>query len=301
MAGPCRRLTGVPPDDDAARAFLETAFRARPLAGDGLLTAYFAPEYEARTAPEGPFTAPVRPKPAALDALIAAATAPDADPPAPGPATDPGAATVDLNPDRAAIRVMPSSDALAWMRPEDLFFLQIQGSGVLTFADGTRKKAVFAASNGKPFVGLARVMREEGLIPDSRTSGDAIRTWLADHRGPEAEALMDRNPRYVFFVLRPDDGRDPAGAAGVPLPAGRALAVDPAWHGMGELYWIDAGAPALAGAFPVYRRLAAALDTGGAIKGEIRADLYTGVGDAAGREAGRVRHALRLYRLEPLP
>ena len=69
---------------------------------------------------------------------------------------------------------------------------------------------------------------------------------------------------------------------------------------MGGLYWIDASAPALSGAFPVYRRLAMALDAGGAIKGEVRADLYTGSGPQAGREAGRVRHQLTLYQLAPV-
>ena len=303
MAAPCRDLRAAPPKDDAAaRRFLETRFRARPLAGDGLLTAYFAPEYQARDTPDATFTAPVRPRPGALDALIAqtASQGPSADAAPPGPAADPGAADVDLNPDRAAIQAMPADDALAWMRPEELFFLQIQGSGVLTFPDGRRLKAVFAASNGKPFVGLARIMRDEGLIDGAHTSGEAILAWLADHRGPEAEALMDRDPRYVFFTLRPDDGQSPAGAAGIPLPPGRALAIDPAWHAMGELFWIDADAPGLAGGFPAYRRLAAGLDTGGAIKGDIRADLYTGVGEAAGREAGRVRHTLRLYWLEPV-
>jgi membrane-bound lytic murein transglycosylase A len=68
---------------------------------------------------------------------------------------------------------------------------------------------------------------------------------------------------------------------------------------MGELIWIDASSPMLAGAFPDYRRIAMALDTGGAIKGEVRADLYLGVGAAAGSEAGRVRHTLRFYRLVP--
>ena len=110
---------------------------------------------------------------------------------------------------------------------------------------------------------------------------------------------MRLNPRYVFFSLAPDDGRQPVGAANVPLPPGRALAVDPAFHPMGELYWIDASAPILNGAFPAYRRLAMALDTGGAIKGDVRADLYLGQGAAAGAEAGRVRHTLRLYRLVP--
>ena len=111
---------------------------------------------------------------------------------------------------------------------------------------------------------------------------------------------MWMNPRYVFFALAPDDGREPAGAAGVPLPAGRAIAVDPSRHAYGELFWIDASAPTLAGAASTYRRLAVALDTGSAIRGEVRADLYMGRGWAAGVEAGRVRHALRMMRLTPV-
>jgi len=89
------------------------------------------------------------------------------------------------------------------------------------------------------------------------------------------------------------------GAAGAPLPPGRAIAVDPARHAMGEVFWLDAASPTLAGAFPAYRRLALALDTGGAIKGDVRADLYMGLGPEAGVEAGRVRHVLKMYRLAP--
>jgi membrane-bound lytic murein transglycosylase A len=87
----------------------------------------------------------------------------------------------------------------------------------------------------------------------------------------------------------------------VALIPGRALAVDPTQHALGGLYWIDARAPGLSGAFPVYQRLAMALDTGGAIKGAVRADLYAGSGPGAGREAGRVRHVLTLYQLTPIP
>jgi membrane-bound lytic murein transglycosylase A len=142
-------------------------------------------------------------------------------------------------------------------------------------------------------------MREQGLL-GADTSAQAIRQWLSDHRGPDADAVMDLNPRYVFFRTAPDDGLDPAGAANVPLPAGRAVAVDLSRHGLGEPFWIDASAPTLPGVFPVYRRLVMALDTGGAIKGDVRADLYIGRGDAAGLEAGRIRHTLRMYRLTPV-
>ncbi|MDB5452792.1 MAG: transglycosylase [Caulobacteraceae bacterium] len=269
-----RSLVGV--DDAAARRFLESRFRLEPVGQDlGLLTAYFAPEYEARSTPDGEFTAPVRPRPADLDPA--------------GPYAE-----------RAEIEARPAPDALAWMRPEDLFFLQIQGSGSLTFPGGRRLRANFAGHNGRGFVGIATPMRQRGLLADSDTSGEAIRAWLASHGGPQADAIMRLNPRYVFFSLGQDDGSDPAGAAGIRLPAGRAIAVDPSFHAYGAGYWIDATAPVLTGAFPVYRRLVMALDTGGAIRGQVRADLYLGRGREAGVEAGRVRHSLRMFRLVPI-
>lgn len=254
-------------DEADARAFLETRLRAAPVAGEGLLTGYFAPTYEARARRSAAFSAPVRPLP-----------------------PDPGAA-----PDRAGIERWPSGDALAWMRPEDLFFLQVQGSGVLVFPDGMRLRAVYAGSNNQPFVAIARNLIAEGrLAPDQ---AGTLHAWLAAHRGAEAAAAMDENPRYIFFRLEADDGGEPRGAAGLPLVPGRSLAVDPAAHPYGELIWIDAEDPTLGGARPRYQRLTAALDTGSAITGPARADLYIGRGGLAGEEAARVRHSLRLYRL----
>jgi membrane-bound lytic murein transglycosylase A len=299
MARTCRNARAIGPlGPGEARAFFEANFRAEPSAGEGVLTAYFAPEYPARRAPDGEFSAPLRPKPADLKVVDAGLFDP-AMSGRPGAAVDPGDGVLQPYPDRTAIEATPPGKPLAWMRPEDLFFLQIQGSGVLTFEDGRRLKALYAANNGRPFVGVANTLRDRGLLARDETSGEAIRAWLAAHRGPDAEAIMQLNPRYAFFSLAPDDGRQPVGAANVPLPPGRAIAVDPAFHTLGEVYWLDAEAPILAGAFPTYRRLVTALDTGGAIRGDVRADLYLGLGAAAGTEAGRVRHTLRLFRLVP--
>lgn len=270
-------------DEVIAKAFWETNFSARPLAAEGLLTGYFAPRYPARTVRQWPYTAAMRPRPSDLPAADVGA----------------GGGTVPYQ-DRETIEATPPQRALAWMKPEDLFFLQIQGSGVLTFPDGRQMRAVYAANNGLPFVGVAAPMRNQGLLTDNNTSGEMIRAWLAQHRGAEAEAVMRLNPRYIFFTLRPYDGGEPAGAAGVALTPGRALAVDPSRHAYGELFWINGEAPVLTGAFPSYRRLAMALDTGSAIRGEVRADLYLGTGEDAGAEAGRVRHRLKLYRLTPM-
>ncbi|MGO4408484.1 MULTISPECIES: MltA domain-containing protein [unclassified Brevundimonas] len=266
-----RRLS---PSD--ARAFLETNFVAAEARTDdgraGLLTAYFAPEYPARRTPDAEFDAPVLSRPANL--------------------SDVG--------DRSMIELgSAQSSALAWMRAEDLFFLQIQGSGTLTFPDGARLRAAYAADNGKPFVGIARPMAERGLLPQNGTSGDAIRGWLSAHRGAEARAVMALNPRYIFFALSPDDGAEATGAAGVPLPARRSVAVDPSRWTYGDAVWIEADGGNLVGARASYRGLVMALDTGSAIRGPVRADLYIGRGDAAGAEAGAVRHPLRMWRLIP--
>jgi membrane-bound lytic murein transglycosylase A len=284
-------------DDAGARLFLETNFRPEPVGDEGLLTAYFAPQYEARMSRNAEFSVPVRGLPADLVVLDLGAFEPSfIGKKITGHVEGP---TFVPYPERAEIEAVATDKPLAWMRPEELFFLQIQGSGVLVLPDGRRVRALFAGTNGKPFVGIATAMRDKGLLPDNNTSGDAIRNWLAQHRGPEADAVMQLNPRYVFFKTAPDDGKEPVGSAGVSLPAGRAIAVDASRHAMGGLYWLDAAAPKLAGAFPTYRRTVVALDTGGAIKGDVRADLYMGSGPSAGAEAGRVRHALRLYRLVP--
>lgn len=278
------KQTSKPVTPSAARAFLETGFTVvaavTPDGGPGLLTAYFAPEYQARRAPDAEFDMPLLPRPAVW---------------ARG---DVGAVRADIE---AAPRDELEAEALAWMRAEDLFFLQIQGSGYLTFEDGSKARAAYAADNGRPFVGIARPMAEQGLLPPNGTSGEAIRAWLAAHRGPEARAVMALNPRYIFFSLDPDDGGDPNGAAGVPLTARRSIAVDPAHWRYGDLVWISADGGNLTGARASYQGLVVALDTGSAIRGPVRADFYMGRGPAAGEEAGAVRHPLRMWRLVPRP
>ena len=293
-----RAKTMGPWDEPSARAFFEASFRPERLGATGLLTAYFAPEYESRATREGPYTAPVRSRPTDLVMLDLG----QFDASLVGKKVSGHVVEGKFTPygDRAAIDAMPARAPIAWMKPEELFFMQIQGSGILKLPEGRRIKVTFNGSNGKPFVGIAAIMRDRGLLADGDTSGDTIRQWLADHRGPDADEIMRQNPRYVFFKAAPDDGREPSGAAGVSLIPGRALAMDPSLHPMGGLFWIDASAPALTGAFPVYQRMAVALDTGGAIKGMVRADLYTGSGPAAGIEAGRVRHVLNLYALYPV-
>ncbi len=276
VCAPARALMATGPSGAQARAWLDANFAAvearTPDGSPGRLTSYFAPEYAARRFPDAEFSAPVMPPPA-------------------------GWRRGDVGPTRAEIEALPAPQALAFMRAEDLFFMQIQGSGYLTFEDGTRARAAYAADNGQRFVGIAAPMAERGLLPRDGTSGDAIRAWLASHRGPEAADVMRLNPRYIWFRLDPDDGGHPAGAAGVPLTARRSIAVDPSYWTYGTPVWIEAEAGNLSGARSGYSGLVMALDTGSAIRGPVRADFYMGRGDAAGAEAGTVRHPLRMWRI----
>jgi len=284
-------------DARSVRAFFEDNFRVEPIRGAGLLTGYYSPEYQARQTPDAEFSAPLRARPD--DLLILDLAGLDEDPAAKRQIGRIEQGRFEPYPDRSEIERTGLGKPLLWMRPEDLFFLQIQGSGSALLPDGQRYRLIYEASNGRPFVGIAKTLREQGLLPDNGTSAEAIRQWLAANRGTKADQVMQTNPRYVYFSLGPDDGSEPVGAAGIVLMAGRAVAIDPIQHRYGDLLWIDAGAPVLTGSFPLYQRLVSALDTGGAIKGEVRADLYLGRGDGPGLEAGRIRHNLTLYRLRP--
>lgn len=294
----CQRALGLSgADQQTVRTFFEVNFRVEPLIGTGLLTGYYSPEYQARQTPDAEFSAPLRARPD--DLLILDLAGLEDDPTAKRQVGRVQQGRFEPYPDRSEIERAGLGKPLLWMRPEDLFFLQVQGSGSALLPDGQRYRLIYEASNGRPFVGIAKTLRDQGLLPDNGTSAEAIRQWLAANRGAKADQVMQTNPRYVYFSLGSDDGSEPVGAAGIALMAGRAVAIDPTQHRYGDLLWLDAGAPVLTGSFPLYQRMVSALDTGGAIKGEVRADLYLGRGDGPGLEAGRIRHNLTLYRLRP--
>jgi membrane-bound lytic murein transglycosylase A len=187
--------------------------------------------------------------------------------------------------------------------PVEAFFLQIQGSGRVRLTDGSVIRIGYADQNGHPFRSIGRVLAERGELPLERTSMQNIRDW--GRRNPEKlPALLDENPSYVFFreIPAPEPGTlaaridGPIGTLGVPLLAERTLAVD--------TRSIPLGAPVfLATTYPAstrpLQRLLLAQDTGGAIRGAVRADFFWGFGDGAGREAGRMRQDGRMWLLWP--
>ena len=186
--------------------------------------------------------------------------------------------------------------------PVDAFFLQVQGSGRVKLADGSIIRVGYDGQNGYPYTGIGRLLVDRGAIPKGQLSMQSIRAWLDAHPG-EARALMDENASYVFFKELPitDPNQGAPGSAGVPLTAEASLAVDTRFHGLGAPIWIEAHAPADDETKPDvdFNRLVIAQDTGGAIRGPVRGDVYWGAGKTAESVAGRMAHKGKLYVLLP--
>jgi membrane-bound lytic murein transglycosylase A len=162
----------------------------------------------------------------------------------------------------------------------------------LTFPDGSRRTIGFAASNGRPYVSIGRILVDRGAFTADQASMPAIRDWVTAHPG-EADTLLHENPRYVFF--RELDG-PPLGSLGVPVTAGRTIATDPAVFPPGALAFIRVPAR---GADPALVRLVLNQDAGAAIRGTGRVDVYFGAGADAEATAGRMRANGELYVLAP--
>ncbi len=180
-----------------------------------------------------------------------------------------------------------------------MFFLQVQGSGRVRLTNGEMLYVGYADQNGHPYVSIGRELISRGVMTFDEMSLQTIRAWLNANPG-EAEALLARNPSYVFFTERSAALDGPLGSLGVPLVAQRAIAVDPAYIPLGLPVWLDTTFPGNGDAEP-YRRLVFAQDTGGAIKGPVRADLFWGAGSAAEQYAGEMKQPGKLFVLLPRP
>ena len=189
---------------------------------------------------------------------------------------------------------------ICWLKdPFDLLTLQIEGSGRVILEDGTPLRVNYDSHNGYSFSSISRALIERNLISREEMSMQRIREWMAAHPD-EAAKVRAANRSYVFFrITGLSNEGEPVGAQGVPLTAGRSIAVD-RLHEYGTPFFIDANLP-IERAKPVspFRRLMIAQDTGSAIVGPARADLYLGAGDDAARVAGRIRHPGRFVMLLP--
>ncbi len=196
---------------------------------------------------------------------------------------------------RAEVREagLASADVVAWVESAvDAFFLEIQGSGVLRYEDGTRRVATFAGRNGHPYVAVGNELLRRGEPRQTALSMQGIRRWLEEH--PDARhAVMDANPSYVFFRL----ADDAIGSLGVPVTGGRTLATDYRVFPKGALCFAATTHPTAGGGTRPVRRFMLDQDTGGAIRTAGHVDFFFGAGREAGETAGRMKQDGALYYL----
>jgi len=290
----CELAALVPPGDEAAaRQFFESQFTAYALrsstSGDtGLLTGYYEPIIDGARQRDADNRIPIHGVPEDLIVVDLAAVNPDV-------------RNMRLRGRLEGRRLVPyysraeiearnaelPAPVIAWTRdPVELFFLQIQGSGQIQLENGERIRVGYAEHNGYPYRSLGRYLAERGEMTLEQASMQNIKAWAAANPGRYQEAL-NQNPSYVFFRELPlaDPASGPIGAFGVPLLAGRSIAVD--------TRYVPLGAPVfLATTFPAsttpLTRLVLAQDAGGAIRNPVRADFFWGSGAEAGALAGRI-------------
>lgn len=294
----CRRALDIGGCDGfGARRFFETHFRPHRIVTDatsgaaqGFLTGYYEPLVDGSLTPCTGFCAPVLawPKGYVRQRMGAGAQA--------------------SLPDRAEIEALARDgrfEPIVWLRdPVEVFFVQVQGSARVRLEDGTSVRLVYAGRNGHPYTSLGRILVESGEIAPGDMSLARLKAWIRGHGqapGEAGAALMQRNASYVFFRaeadLDPSEG--PIGGQGFGLTPLRSIAIDRSIYSYGVPFFVSAELPWQGPDPTPFGRLVIAQDTGSAILGPARADIFFGTGDDAGARAGDIRHAGDLIVLLP--
>jgi membrane-bound lytic murein transglycosylase A len=286
-----------------ARGFFERHFVPHGIEAGGFVTGYYEPEVAASLEQSERFGVPLYRRPPDLVEVAEVGRPPGWDP----DMRFARASKHGLVPyfDRAAIEegaLAGRGLELAWLEDAvDAFFIHVQGSARLRLADGTTLRIAFDGKSGHAYTSIGRLAVERGLLAREAAHKDGLEAWLKRHK-EEGRALMRENRSFIFFrSTGQDDGAGPFGAAGVPLIAGRSLAVDRTLHTCHTPIWVNA--PALDDpehSDRRFRRLMVAHDTGSAILGPARGDIFVGSGAAAGSVAGRIRHDATMVALVPV-
>jgi membrane-bound lytic murein transglycosylase A len=293
----------TPPDDGAVRAFLEELLRPVAVSNrgdrEGLFTGYYEPTLHGSRVEGGAFTVPLYLRPPELVTVELGRFRPDLKGKRIAGKVEDGALVPYF--DRKAIdegALAGRSLELVWVdNAVDAFFLEIQGSGRIVLTDGSEIRVGYAGQNGYVYTAIGRELIKRGALTKEQLSMKSLREWL-EANPDEAREVMRTNASYVFFRELGEEG--PIGSLGVALTPERSLAVDPLFIPLGAPVWLDTTIPAGApgGARPL-RRLLVAQDTGGAINGPVRGDVFWGPGDEAAETAGAMRQPGHLWLLLP--
>ena len=291
------------PDGGAIRAFFEANFVPYRVAdGDGatqgLVTGYYEPVLRGDRERRAPFVHPLFAPPDDLLIIDLAAVAPDTrnmrlrgrlD----GRRVVPYWSRAEIEDGKAPVggkELVYVDDAI------EAFFMQIQGSGRVRLANGEELRIGYADQNGHPYQSIGRWLVDRGELALGQASMQGIQAWARANPARVVE-LLNQNPSFVFFRELPPSPGGPPGAQGVPLTAERSIAIDPRFIPLGAPVYLATTHPN--SSVPL-ERLMVAQDTGGAIRGAVRADFYWGTGQDAGLLAGRMRQQGRMWVLLPL-
>ena len=301
----CRVAGGLPsPGDDDARRFFEEWFTPHRLHGragktHGLITGYYEPLLHGSFTPDHRYRYPLYAPPQTMLSVELGDLYPDLrNKRIRGRIKDnkvlPFYSRREIDSDRSLL----AGSELIWVDDRDAaFFLHIQGSGRIRLPDGRIVGINYSDQNGHPYRSIGALLLADQQLERKEITLFTIRRWLREHP-KRAEELLFRNPSYVFFVLRDDPGDGgPRGALNVPLTPRRSIAIDPAVVDLGVPLWLSTNFPG--DSKRPYQRLVFAQDTGGAIKGALRADLFWGHGEQAEYAAGNMKESGGLVVLLP--
>jgi membrane-bound lytic murein transglycosylase A len=287
-------------DATAARDFFEQYFAPMAVGGDALFTGYYEPELHASLARHGRYQTPVLGLP---DDLVTVDLGRFNDKFKGAHITGrvenrrlvpyPTREAIDAEAPRAAKILFYADDPVA------AFFLHIQGSGRVTFDDGATARVAYAGQNGRPYTAIGRTLIAQHQLTREATSLQTIRAWLLAHPD-KARAVMESDASYVFFKLVPvgDAALGAVGSEGVALTPEASIAVDAKAHPLGAPFFVTTTMP---DGRTTLDRVLVAQDTGGAITGPARADIFFGYGARAEALAGQMKQTGRLYVLLPKP
>ncbi len=312
LARVCADALRLGPDapEAAIRAFVTGRFEVRRVipsngAARGFLTGYYEPIIEGSWTRREAFSEPLLAKPDDLVTLRPGDDWGGLDKRLSGARRGPDG---ELSPywSRADIETASAGryQPLVWVRdPVEAFMIQVQGSATIR-VDGELVRLTYAGRNGRPYTSIGRILIERGDISQRDMSLARLKQWARDQGqrpGEPGRDLLWRNESFVFFAIDQTPARrfGPIGAAGTPLRPLRSIAVDRAIWPYGLMFWIAADIPWRDREVRPFRRLMVAQDTGSAIIGSARADIYIGAGDAAGAIAGDIRHSADIYVLLP--
>jgi membrane-bound lytic murein transglycosylase A len=308
LRDPCRAARSADISDGAkARAFFEEHFQPLRISrlgeGEGFVTGYYEPVIDGSRTPTEVYTVPVYRRPSNL--FVRGFRQDATSLPNKGQVFRKiGRRKLVPYYDRAEIEdgaIAGRGLEICWLKNQtDLLFTQIQGSARVRLEDGSTVRINYDAHNGYPYTAVGRILIDRNIIPRDQMSMQRIRQWM-DENPDGAKELRRQNRSYVFFrEVQLSDKDEAVGAQGVPLTPGRSIAVDKSLHVYGTPFFIEGELPIDSEQSKTpFRRLMVAQDTGSAIVGPARADLYFGAGAEAGRVSGRLRHPMRFVILVP--